>query len=110
MRERERERGTNGQIADALLKNQDMDYYTWVMLTSVFRVLVNNPLYESFDTTFMENKKNCQNINIFFLFSIKFSLNKLLINVLRTLVNISHYVFRSSALNCLVNKELNKKF
>ena len=57
MRERERERGTNGQIADALLKNQDMDYYTWVMLTSVFRVLVNNPLYESFDTTFMENKK-----------------------------------------------------
>ena len=64
MRERERERGTNGQIADALLKNQDMDYYTWVMLTSVFRVLV----------------------------------------------NISHYVFRSSALNCLVNKELNKKF
>ena len=72
MRERERERGTNGQIADALLKNQDMDYYTWVMLTSVFRVLVNNPLYESFDTTFMENKKNCQNINCFlslFIFS-----------------------------------------
>ena len=59
MRERERERGTNGQIADALLKNQDMDYYTWVMLTSVLRVLVNNPLYESFDTTFMRNKKNC---------------------------------------------------
>ena len=93
-----------------MLKNQDMDYYTWVMLTSVLRVLVNNPLYKSFDTTFMGNKKNCQNINIFFLFSIKFSLNKLLINVLRTLVNISHYVFRSSALNCLVNKELNEKF
>ena len=74
-RERERERGTNGQSADALLKNQDMDYYTWVMLMSVLRVLVNNPLYESFDTTFMENKKNCQNINYFFSFPIKIFFN-----------------------------------
>ena len=55
-------------------------------------------------------KKTVKILIFFFLFSIKFSLNKLLINVLRTLVNISHYVFRSSALNCLVNKELNEKF
>ena len=27
-----------------------------VMLTNALRALVNNPFYESFDTTFMENK------------------------------------------------------
>ena len=38
------------------------------MLTSALRVLINNPLYKSFDTIFMRNgkkKKNCQNINCF---------------------------------------------
>ena len=38
------------------------------MLMSVFRALVNNPFWESFDTIFMENEKSCQNINFFFLF------------------------------------------
>ena len=30
---------------------------------STLRVIVNNPFQENFDTTFMENEKNCQNIN-----------------------------------------------
>ena len=37
-----------------------------VMLTSVLRVMVNNSILESFDTTFMGNEKDCQNIKIIF--------------------------------------------
>ena len=36
------------------------------MLTSALRALVKNQFYESFYITFMENEKNCQNINYFF--------------------------------------------
>ena len=42
----------------------------WLMLTSAFRILINNSFQESFVTTFIGNEKNCQNINCFF-FSIK---------------------------------------
>ena len=42
------------------------------MLTSAFRALVKNLIKESFDITFIGNKKNCQNINYFFSFPIKF--------------------------------------
>ena len=35
---------------------------------SDLRMMVNNLFYENFDTTFMGNKKNCQNINCFFFF------------------------------------------
>ena len=38
------------------------------MLTSALRALVKNQVKESFDITFMENKKNYQNINCFFFF------------------------------------------
>ena len=31
--------------------------------------LFKNPFQESFDITFMENEKSCQNINFFFLLS-----------------------------------------
>ena len=41
--------------------------FTYVILTSTLKALVNNSLYESFDTIFMKNeKKNYQNINYFF--------------------------------------------
>ena len=40
------------------------------MLTSALKTLVKNPVKKSFDITFMENEKICQNIN-FFLFSHK---------------------------------------
>ena len=33
------------------------------MLTSALRVLVKNPIRESFDITFIGNEKSCQNIN-----------------------------------------------
>ena len=40
------------------------------MLTGVIRILIKNSVKESFDVTFLENEKNCQNINdFFFLFS-----------------------------------------
>ena len=41
------------------------------MLMSALRALVKNLIKESFDTIFMGNEKNCQNINFFFLFPIK---------------------------------------
>ena len=43
------------------------------MLRNALRALVNNLFYESFDTIFMKNEKNCQNINYFFSFPIKIS-------------------------------------
>ena len=33
--------------------------YIWKMLTSAFKALVKNPIKESFNITFMRNKKNC---------------------------------------------------
>ena len=48
------------------------------MLTSILRALVKNPVKESFDITFMENEKNCQNINCFFSFPIKTFFNWIL--------------------------------
>ena len=36
-----------------------------VMLTSTLKALVNNLFWKKFDTTFMGNKKNYQNINFF---------------------------------------------
>ena len=44
---------------------------------SAFRALVNNPFYESFNIIFMGNEKNCQNIN-FFSFPIKTFFNWIL--------------------------------
>ena len=35
---------------------------------SALKVLVNNPIKNRFDITFMGNKKSCQNINYFFFF------------------------------------------
>ena len=35
---------------------------------SALRALVKNLVKESFDITFIENEKNCQNINCFFFF------------------------------------------
>ena len=48
------------------------------MLTIVFRVLINNLFYKCFDTVFMRNEKNYQNINYFWV---------MLMSALRTLVN-----------------------
>ena len=46
------------------------------MLTSALRILVKNPIKESFDITFIRNEKNCQNINCFlFSFPIIFFFN-----------------------------------
>ena len=42
-----------------------------VMLTNVLRVIINNQFQKSFDTIFMRNEKNYQNINCFFFFSYK---------------------------------------
>ena len=39
-----------------------------VMLMGVYKVIINNLFLKSFDTIFMKNGKNCQNINCFFLF------------------------------------------
>ena len=39
------------------------------MLTSALRALIKNLVKESFNITFMENEKNCQNINYFLFFS-----------------------------------------
>ena len=36
------------------------------MLTSALKALVKNSVKESFNITFMENEKSCQNINCFF--------------------------------------------
>ena len=49
--------------------------HNWEILTSALRTLVNNSFQESFDITFMENEKNCQNINCFFFFFHKFFFN-----------------------------------
>ena len=59
---------------------------------SVFRVIVNNLCFENFDTAFIENKKNCQNINCFFSFLIKTFLNKWLTITLRALISITPLV------------------
>ena len=45
--------------------------FTQEMLTSALRVLVKNPIKESFDITFMGNEKSCHNINCIFFFSHK---------------------------------------
>ena len=55
--------------------------------------LVNNSFYKSFDTTFIENEKNCENINyLFFSFFIKISYNSLT-NTLRAFINIFLYIY-----------------
>ena len=41
------------------------------MLMSALRALVKNLVKESFNIIFMENEKNCQNINCFLFFSYK---------------------------------------
>ena len=38
---------------------------------SVFRVLIKNLIKENRNITFMENEKNCQNVNYFFLLTYK---------------------------------------
>ena len=48
------------------------------MQMSAFKVLVKNLVKESFDITFMGNKKSCQNINWFFSFLIKIFFNWIL--------------------------------
>ena len=53
-------------------------YHKVNMLTIVFRVLINNLFYKCFDTVFMRNEKNYQNINYFWV---------MLMSALRTLVN-----------------------
>ena len=39
---------------------------------SAFRALVKNPVKKSFDITFKENEKSCQNINFFPIKSLAF--------------------------------------
>ena len=56
------------------------------MLTSALRVLVKNPVKESFNITFMGNEKNCQNVNYFF--PLKLFLIGFLVNTLRILVSV----------------------
>ena len=63
------------------------------MLMSSLRTLVNNLFYESFDITFMGNKKKCQNINFFFFSHKKIFLTGFLISALRALISISHKLF-----------------
>ena len=58
------------------------------MLMSALRALVKNPIKKSFNITFIENEKSCQNINCFF-FPIKFFLTGFLISVLRALVSMT---------------------
>ena len=41
------------------------------MLTSAFKVFINNLFQKIFDTTFMRNEKSCQSINYFFFISHK---------------------------------------
>ena len=41
------------------------------MLMSALRALVKNPIKKSFNITFIENEKSCQNINCFFFFLYK---------------------------------------
>ena len=48
-----------------------LEFTNMVMLMATFRAMINNPFEESFDTIFMENGKNCQNINCFIFFPIK---------------------------------------
>ena len=43
------------------------------MLMSALRALVKNSIKESFDITFMENEKSCQNINCFYFIYLFFS-------------------------------------
>ena len=38
------------------------------MLIDVLKILINNLFYKNFDTNFIKNKKNCQNINYFSFF------------------------------------------
>ena len=59
------------------------------MLTSALRALVKNPIKESFDITFMGNKKSYQNINYFFFFFHKNFLIGFLISILRALVGMT---------------------
>ena len=53
-------------------------YHKVNMLTIAFRILINNLFYKCFDTVFMRNEKNYQNINYFWV---------MLMSALRTLVN-----------------------
>ena len=55
------------------------------MLMSTLRALIKNLIKESFDITFIGNKKSCQNINYFF--SLKLFLIGFLANTLRILVS-----------------------
>ena len=41
------------------------------MLTSALKALVKNSVKKNFDIIFIENEKNCQNINCFLFFSHK---------------------------------------
>ena len=55
------------QWSDNAKKVRVVSIYNFrVTLTSALRVLVNNLFQESFDITFMENEKSCQNINYYF--------------------------------------------
>ena len=53
------------------------------MLMSALRALVKNPIKKCFNITFMENEKNCQNINCFF-FPIKTFFNWILNQCLKS--------------------------
>ena len=70
-----------------------------------FRAMVNNLFLESFDTIFIRNRKNCQNINCFFFFYKKFSLNGLLIFA-RTSVSIFHNKIMSMMNHLKINNNL----
>ena len=65
---------------------------------SVFIVMVNNSFLKSFNTIFIENEKNCQNINFFFPFPIK--------TFFRCIVNqCSKGIFQKKLMSYYGNKE-----
>ena len=72
---------------------------------SAFRTMVNNLFLESFDTIFIRNRKNCQNINCFFFFYKKFSLNGLL-TFARASVSIFHNKIMSMMNHVKINNNL----
>ena len=61
----------------------------WKMLANAISILVNNLKKKKINITFLRNEKNYQNINFFFLFLLKFSWTRLLINTLKVLINIT---------------------
>lgn len=52
-------------------------FHLRVLLTSVIRAIINKSFQENFNIIFVENRKSCQNINLFFPFLRNFCLKSL---------------------------------